>query len=123
MPSAWIWSLRKKAHKIKFYKPLPELRARIVFDAVNNLRATLDQIDALASSGRRAEAAQEIENGADILSKPMRGLRPAFDGDWQVLALEKHGPQRVCRRRDLALLRMFGVGRSRWQRRRLDSGW
>jgi hypothetical protein len=69
-------------------------------------------------SGRRAEAAQEIKNRADILSEPMRGLRPAFEGDWQVLALEKHGPQRIGGRGDLALTRVFGVGRSRRQRRR-----
>jgi hypothetical protein len=44
----------KKVHKVKFNKPPPADAASILFDAVNNLRATLDQIgySAATASGK-----------------------------------------------------------------------
>jgi hypothetical protein len=96
----------KKVHKVKFHKPLPEGWACIVFDAVNNLRATLDQIGysaAVASGkadpngtnfpfGKDAKGVENVlkKNKADLSLPPeiitlFRDGQPYKGGDLQFL--------------------------------------
>jgi hypothetical protein len=57
----------RKAHKVKFHKPLPEAWASIVFDGVNNLRATLDPIgySAALASGKANPEGTNFPFGKD----------------------------------------------------------
>jgi hypothetical protein len=96
----------KKVHKLKFDKPLPETWACIVFDAVNNLRATLDQIgygSAIASGkaepegtnfpfGKDADGVENVlrKNKADRSLPPdiidlFRSVEPYEKGNGQIL--------------------------------------